>query len=347
MTRLDVAVRGGATYTTGMAPRITLTTDFGTRDPYVAQVKAELYARGPETLEVIDLTHEIEPQNVREAALFVRAAWPRFPPGTIHVVVVDPGVGSARRAVAVAHRGHWLLAPDNGVLSFLLDTGAARGLAADGGSEERCADGDGGDDRTVARARARGSAADVGIDQRVVVGRDECGVIAGGGSIVPDAATHAVAIDVPGLARLAGLGRISSTFHGRDVFAPAAALLARGFGLVQLGPVVDDLVRLPWPEPERASGSVRGEIVHVDRFGNLISNLPQTLLAAHSDGRGVSLRLRSGAACSFVGCYADAPADVPVALVGSSELIEVAVRNASAQSLTGARVGDSIWLDGV
>ena len=102
---LEIALVCFWTYTVRMPTRVTLTTDFGTRDPYVAQLKGVLYAQGPSALEVVDLTHEIEAQNVREAALFVRMAWPRFPPGTIHMVVVDPGVGSARRALALEQCG--------------------------------------------------------------------------------------------------------------------------------------------------------------------------------------------------------------------------------------------------
>src|SRR5262245_37076784 len=103
---------------------VTLTTDFGTRDAYVAQMKGVLYAQGPSDIELVDLSHELGAQQVFEAALFVRDAWPRFPPGTIHVVVVDPGVGSERRALVCSHAGQLMLGPDNGVMSLAIDADA-------------------------------------------------------------------------------------------------------------------------------------------------------------------------------------------------------------------------------
>jgi S-adenosylmethionine hydrolase len=271
-----VASCGSSTYTHCMRARVTLTTDFGTRDPYVAQLKAVLYAQGPESLEVIDLSHEIEPQNLREAALFVRAAWPRFPAGTIHMVVVDPGVGSARRALAVANRAHSMLGPDNGVLSLVFD-GTSR----------------------------------------------------------------AVEIEPSRL----GAASISATFHGRDVFAPAAARLAHGAALDMLGPAADQLVRLSLPTPQRQSNRLRGEIIHVDRFGNLITNLSRAELGALQQSAPSRVRLGDGAVLPWVHCYAEAPAGVAVALMGSSELVEIAVRDASARRLTGAAVGDAVWIE--
>lgn len=262
-----------------MRSRVTLTTDFGTRDPYVAQLKAELYARGPTELDVVDLSHEIAPQNVREAALFVRAAWPRFPAGTIHLVVVDPGVGSSRRALAVAHGEQLLLGPDNGVLTLL--------LAAGGGGQT-------------------------------------------------------VAIDPLRL----GLTQISATFHGRDVFAPAAARLACGAKLHELGPDALHLVQLALPAPRLEAKRLCGEIIHVDRFGNLISNLPSAALHDPRLGHAPQLHLNDGTRLQLVHTYAQAPEATAVALVGSSDLIEIAVRDANASALLRLGVGAAVWLSG-
>ena len=262
-----------------MRPRVTLTTDFGTRDPYLAQLKGVLYARGPTELEIVDLTHDIEPHNLREAALFVRSALPRFPLGTIHLVVVDPGVGSARRALALECAGQRMLGPDNGVLSWLFDR----------------------------------------VDE-----------------------THAVEIDAERL----GVTALSSTFHGRDLFAPAAARLAHGASLDELGSRLGALTRLAFPIPERTGQWLQGEIIHVDRFGNLITNLPRAELDAVLSQRGqANVRLANAAPMQLVRCYAEAPADTLVVLVGSTDLLEIAVRNASAQRLSGARVGDLVSLD--
>jgi S-adenosylmethionine hydrolase len=259
-----------------MPIRITLTSDFGTRDPYVAQLKAVLYAQGPRSLEVIDLSHEIGPQNVREAALFIEAAWPRFPARTIHLVVVDPGVGSARQALAVRHGAQLWLAPDNGVLSLLLD-----------GSEQA-----------------------VAIDpQRVAAGQ-----------------------------------AIASTFHGRDLFAPAAAALARGHALDQLGDVATELVRIAFPPPTRCDGGLRGEIIHIDHFGNLISNLTALQVKELRVLGPIQARLQDGAPLPIVTTYADAVSGEGVALIGSSQRLEIAVAQGSAQARFGAGLGATVWI---
>ena len=265
------------TYTIRMRTRVTLTTDFGTRDPYVAQLKGVLYAQGPSALEVVDLTHEIEAQNVREAALFVRMAWPRFPPGTIHMVVVDPGVGSARRALALEHAGQYWLAPDNGVLTWLL---------AEQPGELR-----------------------------------------------------AIALEPERL----GVAQVSATFHGRDVFAPAAARLARGASLTALGSPVAELVQLPWPHTRRVAGAVRGEIIHVDRFGNLITNVSGRELAAL--GGGLRVHVAQGEGWPILRCYADAAPGAVLALIGSADLLEIALRDGSAAKHLQARVGDAVSID--
>jgi S-adenosylmethionine hydrolase len=255
-----------------MPTRITLTTDFGTRDSYVAELKGVLYAQGPASLELVDLSHEIGAQDLREAALFVRAAWPRFPPGTIHLVVVDPGVGSARRALALELRGQQLLGPDNGVMSLLFD-----------GSE------------------------------------------------------RAVTIDPTRL----GSEPISATFHGRDVFAPAAARLAQGTPLAVLGPVARELVRLALPVVSSSSSQLQGEVIHVDRFGNLITNIARSDLAPWA-GQDVRVHLAGSVPLPLAHCYADAAVGCRLALIGSSELLEIALNQGNAAVLSGARVGSVV-----
>lgn len=272
-----------------MRTRVTLTTDFGTRDSYVAQLKGVLYALGPSELEVVDLTHEIAAQNVREAALFVRAAWPRFPDGTIHLVVVDPGVGSERQALAIQHGAQCWLGPDNGVMSLLFDN----------------------DSQPYRLQPARFCA-----------------------------------------------GLVSATFHGRDVFAPAAAQLAHGRALTALGSriVTADLVQLRWPAPVRSGPVLQGEVIHVDRFGNAISNLTRAELVAFADAAGLgALRVRVGTALGtsvrrvgmvgMVGCYADAPTGAAIALLGSGDVLEVAVVNGHAAELLALEVGTVLQVE--
>lgn len=255
---------------------VTLTTDFGTRDAYVAQMKGVLYALGPSEIEVIDLSHELAAQQVFEAALFLRCAVPRFPAGTIHVVVVDPGVGSARRALVCSHGGQLLLGPDNGVLSLAL-----------------------------------------GEHVQTVVLEPERFVT----------------------------GALSQTFHGRDLFAPAAARLAHGAFPEQLGKPTDQIVQLSWPSLERSSSQLRGKVLHVDRFGNLISNISRDDLSgwlAASDWSRVRVSAAGSGGLPLVRCYADAAVGSPAALFGSTDLIEVAVTNGSAAAQLGAAVGAEV-----
>jgi S-adenosylmethionine hydrolase len=256
-----------------MRKRVTLTTDFGTRDAYVAQLKGVLLAHGPCELEVIDLTHEIAPQQLLEAGLFVRAAVPWFPPGTIHLVVIDPGVGSARRALLCEHAGQYLLGPDNGVLSLALG------------------------------AQARKFALQ---PERFVT------------------------------------GQVSATFHGRDVFAPAAARLAHGVPPEQLAEPVEQTAALAWPELLVRRSELRGQVLHVDRFGNLISNISRPELAAWAapaEWGELRVRVGSSAPLPIVRCYADAAPGGMVALFGSAELLEVAVTNGSGAAALGIGVG--------
>ena len=259
-----------------MRKLVTLTTDFGTRDAYVAQMKGVLYALGPSDLQVVDLSHELGPQQLFEAALFVRDAWPRFPPGTIHVVVVDPGVGSARRALVCAHAGQLMVGPDNGVMSLALDG-------------------------------------------------------------------HARISELEPARFLAS--PLSATFHGRDLFAPAAARLAAGARPEDLGTQTDQLERLGWPAVERRSSELHGQVLHVDRFGNLITNISRADLAswlAPSDWQRLRVTAAGSGELRLLRTYADAAVGSKVALFGSSELLEIAVTNGSAAALLGAAVGAEV-----
>jgi hypothetical protein len=248
---------------TPVPPIITLLTDFGLQDSYVAEMKAVLLTRLPDAT-VVDVTHEIPPGDVAAARYLLSRSWRRFPLGTVHVVVVDPGVGTTRRALAVHAGGHAFLAPDNGVLTAVLP------------------------------------GADV------------------------------VALPTPAEA--------SPTFHGRDLFAPAAAELAAGVPLMSLGPIVPDPVRLPVPEPRVTTAGVAGEVIYVDRFGTLVTNLT----ADHTERAGMVMVGRT--AVPLRRTFADVETGVLVAFVGSGGTVEVAVRDGSAASLTGAGVGSEVRL---
>lgn len=253
-----------------MAARVTLTTDFGSRDTYVAAMKGVVLGICPEA-QIVDLSHDIPPQSIREGALFVAGAMPYFPAGTIHVVVVDPGVGSQRRAVGVRAGDQYFVCPDNGLLTLF---------------------------------------------QRQF----------------PVQAAHAI------VEPRFRLPRLSSTFHGRDLFAPAAAHLARGVALEEFGPPVDDLVRLELPEPVRQGNAVEGEVIHVDRFGNLISNIPRAMIG-DPEGRTIRVKVEGKELSGLSRTYSDVAAGQPLILFGSSDLLEVAVNGGSAAAVLGIAVG--------
>jgi len=252
-------------------PRIiTVTTDFGTGSGYVAELKGRLLqARRPYTL--VDIAHDVAAHDLRAAAWLVARACPAFPAGSLHLIVVDPGVGTTRRLVWVRAGGQQYLAPDNGVLSRVLTATPA----------------------------------------------DEARVLA-----------------VPATA--------SPTFHGRDVLAPAAVALVEGEAPESLGPATGDLERPPIPRPRETPAGLEGEVVHVDAFGNLITNLPADLrprlVAA---GR---LAVGDREVTRVVGTYGDAPPGTLIALVGSQGVIEAAVVQGRADAALAARIGTRVVL---
>ncbi|MGC8779335.1 MAG: SAM hydrolase/SAM-dependent halogenase family protein, partial [Anaerolineae bacterium] len=235
-----------------MTTIITLTTDFGLRDGYVGAMKGVILSLAPH-VRIVDLTHEIEPQNIRQATFVLAQAAPYFPAETIHVAVVDPGVGTARRPLLVTTPRARYVGPDNGIFTAALGEEGAR----------------------------------------------------------------AWVLDRPAY----WLPRPSRTFHGRDLFAPIAAHLANGVPPEQLGRPIDDPVRLAWPQPARhADGHLSGAIIHVDRFGNLISNIP----AAWLEGRRWQCRI-AGHMAPVVATYGEGAVGALIGLIGSSEMLEMAV----------------------
>ena len=246
-----------------MAALITLLTDFGTADGYVAEVKGALLSLAPDAV-VVDLTHDIPPHDVESGRLAVARYWRRFPAGTVHLAVVDPGVGGRRAALAVGSEGRWLVGPDNGLLSPALLAGTAR----------------------------------------------------------------AVALPVPPGA--------APTFHGRDVFAPAAAALARGVPLESLGAPNERPVLRRTPEPRRLDdGRVSGEVIAVDRFGNAVTNFV--------GARGGTVEV-NGAALVVQRSYESVAPGAVVAVCGSTGLIEIAVREGSAAERLGLGRGSPVLL---
>jgi S-adenosylmethionine hydrolase len=247
---------------------VTLLSDFGLRDTYVAQMKAVIIGLDP-TVRLVDVTHEVEPGNVMEAALALESAWGLFPEGSVHLAVVDPGVGSSRAPLAVEAAGHFFVGPDNGLFS-----------------------------------------------------------------LVPASGPEARAVRLHEDFR-----PVSATFHGRDVFAPAAAHLALGRPLEELGEAVEAIRTLPLPEVLLEPGVVMGEIIHMDHFGNLVTNLRPW----HLEGRKL-LGLRTGPLLrhSVSRTYSDVPEGECLFLWNSAGRLEVACREGHAAMLLGLGVGDAV-----
>lgn len=244
---------------------VTLLTDFGLEDYYVAAMKGTILRLAPQA-RLVDLSHQVPPGDVASGAFLLAAAVPTYPRGTLHLAVVDPGVGSRRRLLALRTPEALFLAPDNGLLSQFLDQGEVRHV-----------------DR-------------------------------------PD-----LYLDAPG-----------DTFHGRDRFAPVAAALLRGEPFKALGRVVTDPSRLAVAAPERAPHALSGEVLHVDRFGNLVTNIPAAWLPAATLRATVAGRHEVHHRVSH---YAELPPGEPGILIGSLGLVELALKQDSLAEVWDVRRG--------
>jgi S-adenosylmethionine hydrolase len=256
-------------------PIVALLTDFGTRDHYVGAVKGAVLSICPEAV-LVDITHDLPPHDVQAGAFALRAAYRAFPRGTVFLAVVDPGVGSGRRALAMEAGGCVFVGPDNGVLGLVL-------------AEEE--------------------------DHRV----------------------HELSN------RRLFHERVAPTFHARDVFGPAAAHFARGSRVHEAGPVVTDPVRLPHvPVARVGAREWHAAVVHVDRFGNLTTNMTEAELDRIMEEAGPEAHVLvgvEGAELPLGQAYSDVPPGEACALVGSSGLLEIAVNQGDASRLLGASRG--------
>jgi len=249
---------------------IVLLTDFGNRDWFVSVMKGVILKINP-NINVIDLSHEITPQNVKEAGFILWNAYKFFPKGTIFVCVVDPTVGGERKIIAVETKEHIFIAPDNGILDFVLS--------------------------------------EVDILKAVYVENKDY-----------------------------FLENVSSTFHGRDIFAPVAGYISRGVDLSELG----GEAKLTKPENLFVDvfnlGDYAGEVIYIDRFGNLITNIKPK---AEIDGE---VKIKEYVIEKISKTYAEVKSGQLVALINSSGLLEIGVRNGNARDLTKAGYGERIFL---
>ncbi len=255
---------------------ITLLTDFGLRDGYPGVMKGVIWKIAPE-VQIADISHTIKPQNIQHGALALVRTTRFFPPGTIHVAVVDPGVGTARRPIGMHLGDHYFIGPDNGLFTLVLEQTEAE-------------------------------------HERIQV----------------------VHLDK----RQYWLAEISHVFHGRDIFAPCAAHLAIGVPLEKLGTTIDDPVRLKIPRPEQlAGGGLRGQVMEIDTFGNLSTNIDETHLCdmgevdVHVGGRRIE---------GLVSTFGDRPIGSLIALIGTSHDLIISIVNGNAAHTLEVSLGDSI-----
>lgn len=259
-----------------MRPIITLLTDFGSSDPFVGVMKGVILGIAPEA-RIVDLCHGIPPYDLIQAGFLLKMSYPYFPEGSIHVAVVDPGVGGPRRPILVWCHDHYFIGPDNGLFSFLYAEGNV---------------------------------------QQVIE-------ITASGYFLP---------------------QVSSTFHGRDLFAPVAAHLAKGVEFRSFGQPITDYRTLEIPTPRLQGNLLRGEVLHGDRFGNLITNIPQeTLKALVGEGWGaVRVEIGRQEIRGLSEFYAEIEVGKLGALIGSSGHLEIFVHQGSAADLLQVKRGAEV-----
>jgi len=257
-------------------PLITLLTDFGHGSPYIAAIKGVMLSIDP-ALTLVDLTHDVPPQNVRYGALVLEEVADRFPPETIHVAVVDPGVGTERPIVLARIGRQWFIAPDNGLLS-----------------------------RMALRSP-------------------------------PSQIVH---LTNPRF----WLEPVSKTFHGRDIMAPVAARLAQGHAPAEFGPPHPRLLTLDWPEPHVLPHVLEAEILMVDSFGNLITNVSESFLEEEAAGRQPTVACHQYETSGFCRTYGERTSGTLIALIGSTGRLEIAVVDGSAADRLHAKTGDRVFV---
>jgi S-adenosylmethionine hydrolase len=256
---------------------ITLTTDFGRKDPYAAEMKAVILSISRKA-KIVDITHQIEKFNIRMGAYTLAAACPYFPKDTIHVAVIDPGVGTKRKAILIQTNNDYFIGPDNGVLAL--------------------------------------AAKSQGVKQ-------------------------VYKIENPKLM----LPKISNTFHGRDIFAPAAAHLANGASPPEFGREIRKIVMPKFAKTTKTKTTLTGEIIHIDGFGNIITNIRDKDLELMGTKKTVNLKIKNAVLkLKLCKAYAEAKAQQPLAIIGSHNFLEICINQGNAAENFQTRVGDKVTL---
>ena len=259
------------------APLITLTTDFGEGSPYVAAIKGVILSINP-AARIVDVTHAIPPQDIHRGAIVLDEVTPLYPPGTIHIAVVDPGVGTSRQIVYAEIAGQRYIGPDNGLFSRL----AAR--------------------QQPTKIRA--------ITEERLFRRP-----------------------------------VAPTFHGRDIMAPVAGRLTLGVDPDTLGPPLDALATIDWPGARKVANRIEGEVVAVDSFGNLITNISREMLAGAPTDETVGVFCDGHETRGIFKAYAEQPPMTLIALIGSNDCLEIAIVDDSAAIMLGVGVGAPVHVE--
>lgn len=253
---------------------ITLLTDFGYKDNFVGVVKGVILGINPR-VHVVDLCHEVEPQDITGAAFALKTAYKYFPKDTIHLVIIDPGVGSGRLPILVKTKNYFFLGPDNGVLSLALEEEEIEGI--------------------------------IYLDNYEF---------------------H--------------LRPVSNTFHGRDIFAPVAVHLSKGISYQLFGKGIKKYKKIKLPKPKIRDRSIKGDIIYIDRFGNLFTNISQDLQGKIRKPR---IKIKNKLIRGIKSSYAQAKPDSLLAIWGSSGFLEIAVNSGSAKNKLFAKIGDKVEID--
>jgi S-adenosylmethionine hydrolase len=277
MLKRKIIIKKLATEINMPNPIITLTTDFGLKDPYVAEMKAVILAIKP-NVTIIDITHNIEKFNIRMAAYGLACAAQYFPKGTIHVAVVDPGVGTKRRPIIIQTKNGYYIGPDNGVL--------------------------------ILAARNHGIEHIYEISNRKFM-----------------------------------LPRVSSTFHGRDIFAPASAHLANGVPPSEFGPEIREIEVPEFSKIVKKKDLIVGEVIHIDDFGNIITNFGEKEVESLGLKDMINVKLKEAELkLKLCKAYAEVEFQEPLAIIGSHGFLEISVNQGNAARQFNVRVGDKVTL---
>ena len=253
---------------------ITLTTDFGVGSRYIGAMKGVILAINPRAT-IVDLSHAVPPRDIRAGAIVLAETATWYPPGTVHVAVVDPGVGSNRRIAYAAIGGHHFVAPDNGLLSRL--------------------------------AMLQPPTKIVSVEER----------------------RH-------------WMPEVSRTFHGRDIMAPVAARLSLGLSPDELGPAQKQLVEIPWAEVQQVPNRIEGEVIEVDSFGNLITNITRAMLEGVPSHDGVLITCEEHETQGIFATFSDQPPMTLMAHVGSTGRLELAIVDENASAMLGVELGAQV-----